>query len=137
MIRFLLDTDVLSEPTKPYPDPGVMRRLALDSDKSCTAAVVWMELLYGVLRLPEGRKRHRLGSYVVGVSDRLQILNFDRRAAEWLAKSRVLQARRGITRPKYDAMVAATAVRHDLTLVTGNMADYADFPGLTVERWHS
>jgi predicted nucleic acid-binding protein len=65
MIRFLLDTDVLSEPTKPYPDPAVMRRLALDSDKSCTAAVVWMELLYGVLRLPEGRTRHQ---YLAGVS---------------------------------------------------------------------
>ena len=38
---------------------------------------------------------------------------------------------------KYDAMIAATAASNGLTLVTGNVADYADFPGLTVERWHA
>jgi tRNA(fMet)-specific endonuclease VapC len=137
LTRFLLDTDVLSEPTKVNPDRRLLMMLSREAHRSCTSAVVWTELLFGVGRLPAGRRRDRLHAYVSGLGRMYRALPFDAGAAEWLAMARVQMEKRGIRRPKHDAMIAATAVSEGLVLVTRNAADFSDFPGLTVERWHS
>ncbi|MCG8459138.1 MAG: PIN domain-containing protein, partial [Holophagales bacterium] len=59
-MRYLLDTNILSEPMKTSPDPGLMVRLARHRSEVCTAAPVWHELLFGVQRLPRSKRRHRL-----------------------------------------------------------------------------
>ena len=137
MIRYLLDTDVLSEPVKAAPDPGVVRYLRREAERSCTAALVWSELMYGAMRLPEGRRRRRLAAYLKQVRRSFPILPFGREAAEILAHARSVEGRVGRHRPKYDAIIAATAAQANLILVTGNVGDFQGFPGLRVERWHS
>ena len=137
MIRYLLDTDVLSEPTRPEPDPRLLAQLEAKEYRCVTSSVVWMELMFGVLRLPAGKRRSRLAAYVQEVGTRFGIVAFDERAAVWLSRARAYQERRGVARPRYDGIIAATAASRGLTLVTRNMSDFADFPGLTAERWHS
>ncbi|RRR71838.1 MAG: PIN domain-containing protein [Candidatus Viridilinea halotolerans] len=49
-LRYLLDTNVISEPLRPEPHPAVMARLQEYGGMSAIASVVWHELLYGVER---------------------------------------------------------------------------------------
>ena len=56
---FLLDTNVLSEPMKRAPDPAVVAWLATIGADFAISAISVEELLYGALRLPEGKRRER------------------------------------------------------------------------------
>ena len=56
-MKYLLDTNVLSEPVKPATDDSVLKRLALFEREIATAAPVFYELQYGVRRLAESAKR--------------------------------------------------------------------------------
>ena len=135
-MRFLLDTNVLSEPARPAPDTGVMTRLEKHRDEVCTAAPVWNELLYGYRRLPPSKRREMLRSYL---RDRLEpsltILPYDAPAADWHAGERARLGRTGRTPAFVDGQIAAVARVNDLVLVTGNVAHYEGFEGLVIEDW--
>ena len=89
MIRYLLDTNVVSEPLRPRPHPAVQQRLAQHGDEVAIASTVWHELLYGMERLPQGRRRSFLRDYLQEVvRAAVPILPFDTAAAEWLARER-------------------------------------------------
>ena len=66
-LRYLLDTNALSEAVKPTPDAHVMQRLAAHHAEIATAAPVWNELLYGCYRLQESVRRRALERYLFGV----------------------------------------------------------------------
>ncbi len=135
-MRYLLDTNILSEPIKPRPDANVIRRLELDGILSCTSATAWHELWHGIHLMNEGRRKHELADYLRMLSeDGLCILPFCRDAAEWLAEERVRLKQAGLTPAKYDAEVAAVAVVNHLTIVTRSVDDFALFAGVRVENW--
>lgn len=54
-LRFLLDTNVISEPVRPIPHPGVLSAFHELREHIATAAPVWNELLFGCERLPPSR----------------------------------------------------------------------------------
>lgn len=62
--RFLLDTNVLSEPTRPIPNSNVLEMLERHQHEIATATIVFHELLFGCKRLPESRKRRIIESYL-------------------------------------------------------------------------
>ena len=57
MRRFLLDTNMLSEPMKPEPNREVLRRFRKDEASIVLAAPVWHELVYGAALFPPSKKR--------------------------------------------------------------------------------
>lgn len=64
-MSFLLDTNVLSEPTRPRPDPGVLAWLAsVDEDDVFICAITIAEIRKGIQRLSPGRKRTRLDEWL-------------------------------------------------------------------------
>jgi tRNA(fMet)-specific endonuclease VapC len=134
--RYLLDTNVLSEPLRPAPDPKVLERLRRHQDELATAAIVWHELWFGCRRLPVSDKREAIENYlnrVIGPS--LPILPYDDRAAEWHAVERARLTQAGKTPTFADGQIAAISATQELILVTFNRADYDDFQGLKVEDW--
>lgn len=136
MTRFLLDTNVVSEPLRPQPSAGVMRRLREHEGEMAIPALVWHELRFGCARLVRSRRREAIERYldeVVGVS--LPVLDYDRRAADWHALERARLVAAGRTPPFVDGQIAAIARVNDLILVTTNKADFQDFKGLQVRSW--
>ncbi|QTR53905.1 type II toxin-antitoxin system VapC family toxin [Thiothrix unzii] len=135
-MRYLLDTNILSEQTKPLPDPNVISRLELDGIFACTSATVWHELWHGIHLMPTSQRQQELTDYMTMlVEDGLEILPFCQHAAEWLAQERVRLKRLGLTPSKYDSEIAAVAIVNHLTIVTRNVDDFASFADVRVENW--
>ena len=134
--RYLLDTNVLSEPVKPTPNRGVISRLERDRNAVATAAPVWHELLYGCYRLPPSKRRKTLERYLKVVLDpAIPVLPYDSSSAEWHAEERARLTALGKTPAFVDGQIAAIARVRGLILVTSNVSAYADFDGLIVEDW--
>ena len=134
--RYLLDTNVLSEPLRPAPHSKVIDRLRRHQDELATASIVWHELWFGCRRLPDSARRQAIEDYLTHViAPSLPILPYDERAAEWHAAERARLTRTGKTPSFADGQIAAIARTQELILVTFNRADYAGFQDLTVEDW--
>lgn len=100
------------------------------------AAPVWHELLYGVQRLPKGKRRAALDDYLENVvHGAFPILAYDQLAARWHADERARLEALGKTAPFVDGQIAAIAAVNGLTVVTTNVRDFTRFKGLTVENW--
>ena len=134
-LRFLLDTNVLSEPLKPMPNAGVMQQLRVHRQELATATLVWHELLFGCYRLPISVRRTAIEQYLSNVVALLPMFPYDEAAAEWHARERARLTNLGKTPAFVDNQIAAIARANDLVLVTANIADYDQFDGITVVNW--
>jgi len=135
-LRYLLDTNIVSEPLRPSPSRTLLRRLASHEGETAIASVVWHELQFGCARLPPSRRREAIGRYLEDVVlASFPILDYDREAAEWHARERARLEASGKTPSFVDGQIAAIACVHELALVTGNRADFRGFRGLRVEGW--
>jgi len=138
MIKYLLDTNVLSEAVKAFPDRYVMKMLEKHQDEIVTAAPVWHELLYGCLRLPVSPKRKMLEAYLEDVVfQSMDILPYDERAAEWHAEQRSKLSLHGKMPSFVDGQIAAITSVNDLILVTRNTQDFKSFDNFRVLNWHN
>ncbi len=134
--KYLLDTNVLSEPLRPAPDRKILRRLRKYEGLVVTSSLVLHELKYGARRLPESKKRSTIEEYiddVVGAT--VPILPYDEVAAVWHAAERARLEKVGKTPAFVDGQIAATAKVNGLTLVTRNVKNYRLFDGLAIENW--
>ena len=133
---FLLDANVLAEPTKPRPNKRLLARLREHAGQLSTASVVWHELNFGVYRLPDSQRRRALEDYMsqLSTSD-LVILPYDVVAAKWHASQRARLQAVGATPPFADGQIASVAAVNGLILVTQNLRDFTRFDGLTVVDW--
>ena len=134
--RFLLDTNVVSEPLRPRPNPQILRHLQSHQNEIAIAALTWHELWFGCRRLPASARRTAIEVYlneIVAVT--LPILPYDDRAAEWHAAERARLVAAGKTPGFADGQIAAVATANDLALVTLNLADYGDFATLSLADW--
>jgi len=135
-LQYLLDTNVVSEPLRPKPRIGVIRKLRLHNGEVAIPSVVWHELLYGMRRLPPSQRRGTLQTYLDEVVQAsMPILDYDKVAADWHATERARLAAKGETPPFGDGQIAAVAAVNDLTLVTFNDADFKRFDGIRVLTW--
>lgn len=135
-LRFLLDTSIVSAPVAKVPSVQLVRRIERHSHEAAIAAPVWHELVYGVRRLPRGRRRDALTAYVeevVGAS--FPVLPYDETAAAWHGRERARLEKRGTPPPYVDGQIAAVARTNDLVLVTANPKDFALFEDLEVQDW--
>jgi tRNA(fMet)-specific endonuclease VapC len=136
-MKYLLDTNLISELSKPKPDRRVEKRCSQYRQELATAAPVWHELQFGCYRMPQSRKREILELFLEEVISRnLPILPYDEQAARWHAIERARLSLTGKPPSFVDGQIAAIAVTNGLTLVTRNSKDYGNFSGLILEDWH-
>lgn len=136
--RFLLDTNILSEPLKPQPNEQVLTSLTEYSQFLAIAAVTYHELQFGCYLLPDSQKKRTIEIYLrEEVERKLLILPYETAAAQWHAAERARLTQLGRTPPYADGQIAAIATVNNLTLVTRNESDYQDFQRLKIENWFS
>ncbi len=131
MARYLVDANVLSEATKPAPDQRVVDWLGRNEPELAVGPVILGEIRFGILLLPPGRRRSRLERWFEDGVQRLQCIPWEAstglRWAELLATLRA----KGRAMPIKDSLIAATALVHDLAVVTLNQRDF-DAAGVIV-----
>ena len=138
-MNFLLDTNVVSEWTKPRPDSGLVDWLAqIDEDAVFLSVVTFAELRHGIERLPASKRRKQLDEWLRGelpLRFEQRILQVDAAVAdEW---GRLVARHDALGRPMHamDALIAATAQVHKLTLVTRNSSDFEASIKSVVNPW--
>ncbi len=135
-MEYLLDTNAISEPLRPRPNAGVLRRLFAHEGEIAIAAPVWHELRFGCERLAPSRRREAIERYLEDVVlANLPVLNYDREAADWHARERARLSAAGRTPPFVDGQIAAIAFVNGLAVATSNARHFADFEGVRVESW--
>lgn len=135
-VRYLLDTNVLSEPVVARPNPFVLDRIKAKGRSLAIAAITWQEVLYGMLLLPAGKRRDQIEDYLFRrIRPALPIIGFEERAARWQAEQRASLRQAGKSPSYPDSQIAAIAAVNELVLVTRNVDDFADFQGLQIENW--
>lgn len=138
-MAFLLDTCVLSELVKPRPDAGVLAWLEEAGEARLHLSVVTLgELEKGIARLPASARRTRIERWVrrdLAARFEGRVLDVDRAVAErWGAIAGASEAR-GVPLPVIDALIAASALTHDLEVVTRNTADLERCGARCVDPW--
>ena len=137
-MKYLVDTNVLSEAVKTIPDKSVLKMFEKWENQIVTAAPVWHELQFGCRRLPRSRKREVIASFLNDIVKRtMLILPYDDRAAEWHAKERTRLSSKGLTPSFVDGQIAAISAVNGLTLITRNVNDFKQFLRLKVQNWHT
>jgi predicted nucleic acid-binding protein len=120
----LVDANVLSEATKPGPDPRIVEWLRRNEREIAVDPIILGEVRFGILLLPRGRRRTRLERWFDEGVGKLQCMPWDAatglRWAELLASLRA----RGRAMPIKDSLIAATALTHDLAIATLNRRDF-------------
>ena len=123
-MRYLVDANVLSEPTKPTPDPTVVAWLRLNERELAVDPIILGEVRFGILLLRKGRRRSNLERWFDQGVQRLQCLPWEAGTglawAELLARLR----RSGRSMPIKDSLIAATALVHGLAVATRNRGDF-------------
>ena len=123
-MRHLVDANVLSEPTKPAPDDRVVSWLRYHERSLVVDPIILGEIEYGILLLPAGKRRQHLEQWFAAGIQRMVCLPWDSatglRWAQLLAKLRTA----GKTMPIKDSLIAATALVHNLVVVTRNDKDF-------------
>ena len=123
-MTYLVDANVLSEPTKQSADNKVVDWLTTNEASLVVDPIIIGELRIGILALPRGRKRERLEQWFEAVVETIECLPWDAMVSRRWAALVVDLKRKGQTIPLLDGMIAATALQHDLILVTRNTRDF-------------
>ena len=123
-MKYLVDPNVLSEPTRPQPDPAVTAWLRRHERALAVDPVILGEIRYGILLLPRGKRRIRLEQWFDDGVKRIRCVPWEAetglRWAELLARLRAS----GRAMPVKESFIAATALANRMTVVTRNVTDF-------------
>lgn len=131
MVRYLLDTNILSDLLR-NPNGRVARRLAVVGETAvCTSIVVACELRYGAAK----KRSDQLSERVEILLEGLEVLPLDKESDRRYAEIRLHLDRMGKPIGPNDLLIAAHTLALDLTLVTDNVQEFSRVPQLPLENW--
>jgi toxin FitB len=121
---YLVDANVLSEPTKQVADSRVVTWLNENESSLIVDSIIIGEPRIGILALPRGRKRDRLEQWYETLVEMIDCIAWDATISQRWAALVVELKRKGESVPLLDGMIAATALQHDLIVATRNTRDF-------------
>jgi len=131
---YLFDTDVLSNIVKSRPSSLLLSKLdGLPRELQFSTAINAGEIHYGASRVAHGPTILKV--FEDRVFPSLTILPFDEESAGIYGRTKARLEKRGISKSEPDLRIAAIALQHGLTLVTGNTKHFAEIPRLKIENW--
>ena len=138
----LIETNVLSEYNRPGgPDPSVKRWLeTTDRQTQFVSVITLAEIQKGIELLDPGKRRAELEYWLTKDLEAWfsgRVLPVDRQVSARWASLVAQGSRRGRPLPTVDSLIAATALTHDLTIVTRNTKDFDDSGATTINPWQT
>jgi len=133
-VNYLLDTNVISELKRPKPNENVVNWFSEKEADSLYLSVLTLgEIRKGIEKMTDGQRKNALLIWLekdIPLWFDSRLLNIDVETADCWGK---LQAQANRPLPAIDSLLAATAIRHDLCLVTRNVGDF-DYPNLKISN---
>ncbi len=125
-MSYLVDTNVISELAKSKPDTQVINWLRDHETELYLSTITIGELRRGIETLPAGKRKTALQSWFTGLCKRMEgrILSFNTSTAHVWGQLVAAWDKKGTNVPSFDSQLAATAHRHNLTMVTRNVSDF-------------
>jgi toxin FitB len=123
-VRYLVDANVLSEPTKKVPNSKVVDWLRDNEREIVVDPIILGEVRFGILLLRRGRRRASLERWFDAGVQRLRCLPWEAETGSRWAQLLASLRAAGQAMPIKDSLIAATALVHDLTVVTRNRVDF-------------
>lgn len=130
-MRYLLDTNILSDLLRRPQGPAAARLAEVGEDQVCTSIICAGELRFGAVR----KGSARLTAEVVALLDAIEILPLEDPAHSVYGEVRAVLERQGRPIGGNDLWIAAQALALDLILVTANEEEFRRVEGLRVENW--
>ena len=135
-VKYLLDTNILSELCKNEPSSNVVKLVERYSDRCTTASLVIHEINFGINRLPKSALKRDLQLFLKQIENyQFIVLPYDNLSAIHHAKERARLSKAGLTPSFVDGQIASIAIVNNLTIVTRNISDFKYFENLEIENW--
>ena len=131
---YLLDTNAVTDAMNEHPALQARVAVATAPARVVVCSIVRGEILYGIERLPAGRRRQELERKAAIVLTSVVCEAVPAAAADEYARVKVAQQRTGLAVDENDLWIAATVLTLGAVLVTRD-CDFTRIPGLTVEDW--
>ena len=135
---YLLDTNIISEFSKLLPNKALLSRMKECEELCAISSTVWQETIYGYNRLPDGKRKQKLLSYLMKIKELYEIIPYDDFAAQICGELQALCQEEGHPCTNFDSQIAATAIANGMILITHNTSDFATLSSvssLKVEDW--
>jgi predicted nucleic acid-binding protein len=136
----VLDTNVVSELMRPSPSRKVVDWVRSKPDSELfTTAITFAEVLYGINRLPDGRRKNLLAATAATIFTSFadHVLPFDADAATWYAELVATRDRLGLPIDGFDAQIAAICRQHNAALATRNLNDFEHTAVSLIDPWRT
>ncbi len=131
-LKYLLDTNILSDLIKNPAGAAAKRIAILESEETCcTSVIVACELRYGALKKDSSSLTNRVNQLL----DSIAVLSLEADVESEYAALRVSLEQAGTPIGSNDLLIASHALAADLTLVTANEREFSRVPGLNMENW--
>ena len=135
---YLLDTNIISELSKPVIDKNVLINFSRKQYLSAVSAITLQELLLGYELLPNGKRKEQLNHFIDIIIRNFEIIPYERNAASYYAEIASKCQKSGNIRPVCDTQIAATALANNMILATRNEKDFIPMQAvssLKIENW--
>mgnify|MGYP001811961566 CR=1 FL=1 len=123
-MSYLVDANILSEPTAREPDPRALQWLRDHEPELWIDPVILGEIRFGILLLDKSARRRRLERWFDQGITKIRCLEWDAQAGMCWAQLLANLRRQGQSMPVKDSFIAASALRYNLTLATRNVSDF-------------
>lgn len=135
---YLLDINIVSEFVKDSPDMQVIDFYNAKRDLCAISAITWQEIIRGVTRMPECKKKNSIKKFIESLEDNIEVISYDKYAAQICGELQAAAEKDVKSVPFYDSQIAATAISNGMVLVTHNTSDFEQFKEksfLRLEDW--
>lgn len=141
MSGFLLDTNCISEVVRSKPEPRVLDWMEAANERLLYLSVLTLgEIRKGVAGLPQGKRRTQLETWLeIDLQARFagRILAIDEAIAYRWGLLAAISKQKGRALSAIDGLLAATAIHHDLTIVSRNVSDFANTQVALLNPWEA